>query len=181
MWTRCKFLVVLLFVSSGLVWAQPSVQLVRVVVTADHANWQYAVGEKVNFSIQVMKNGSLVPNAKITYQVGPERMTPSLTGSLVSTSGSLQIPPQSMPSAGFLRCIATAEVDGKEYRNLATAGVAPLTLKPTVSNPADFDAFWQNAKADLAKVPMDAKMTLMPERCTEKTNVYHVNLQNLIR
>jgi cephalosporin-C deacetylase-like acetyl esterase len=25
---------------------------------------------------------------------------------------------------------------------------------------------------------MDAKMTLMPERCTEKTNVYHVNLQN---
>lgn len=178
MWTRCKFLVVLLFVSSGLVWAQPSVQLVRVVVTADHANWQYAVGEKVNFSIQVMKNGSLVPNAKITYQVGPERMTPSLTGSLVSASGSLQIPAQSMPSAGFLRCIATAEVDGKEYRNLATAGVAPLSLKPTVSNPADFDAFWQNAKADLAKVPMDAKMTLMPERCTEKTNVYHVNLQN---
>ncbi len=178
MWTRCKFLVVLLFVSSGLVWAQPSVQLVRVVVTADHANWQYAVGEKVNFSIQVMKNGSLVPNAKITYQVGPERMTPSLTGSLVSTSGSLQIPAQSMPSAGFLRCIATAEVDGKEYRNLATAGIAPLSLKPTVSNPADFDAFWQNAKADLAKVPMDAKMTLMPERCTEKTNVYHVNLQN---
>jgi cephalosporin-C deacetylase-like acetyl esterase len=83
-----------------------------------------------------------------------------------------------MPSAGFLRCIATAEVDGKEYRNLATAGVAPLSLKPTVSNPADFDAFWQNAKADLAKIPMDAKMTLMPERCTEKTNVYHVNLQN---
>jgi cephalosporin-C deacetylase len=178
MWTRCKFLLVLFFVSSGMVWAQPSVQLVRVVVTADHANWQYAVGEKVNFSIQVIKNGSLVPNAKITYQVGPERMTPSLTSSVVSPTGTLQIPSQSMPSAGFLRCIATAEVDGKEYRNLATAGVAPLTLKPTVSNPADFDAFWQNAKADLAKVPMDAKMTLMPERCTEKTNVYHVNLQN---
>jgi len=27
-------------------------------------------------------------------------------------------------------------------------------------------------------VPMDAKMTLLPERCTEKVNVYHVNLQN---
>jgi cephalosporin-C deacetylase-like acetyl esterase len=178
MWTRCKFLLALLLMSSGMLWAQPSVQLVRVIVTADHANWQYAVGEKVNFSIQVIKNGSLVPNAKITYQVGPERMTPTLTSSVVSPTGTLQIPSQSMPSAGFLRCIATAEVDGKEYRNLATAGVAPLSLKPTVSNPADFDAFWQNAKADLAKIPMDAKMTLMPERCTEKTNVYHVNLQN---
>lgn len=178
MWTRCKFLLALVLMSSGMLWAQPSVQLVRVIVTADHANWQYAVGEKVNFSIQVIKNGSLVPNAKITYQVGPERMTPTLTSSVVSATGTLQIPSQSMPSAGFLRCIATAEVDGKEYRNLATAGVAPLSLKPTVSNPADFDAFWQNAKADLAKIPMDAKMTLMPERCTEKTNVYHVNLQN---
>lgn len=178
MWTRYKFLLALLLMSSGMLWAQPSVQLVRVIVTADHANWQYAVGEKVNFSIQVIKNGSLVPNAKITYQVGPERMTPTLTSSVVSPTGTLQIPSQSMPSAGFLRCIATAEVDGKEYRNLATAGVAPLSLKPTVSNPADFDAFWQNAKADLAKIPMDAKMTLMPERCTEKTNVYHVNLQN---
>ena len=178
MWTRYKFLLALVLMSSGMLWAQPSVQLVRVIVTADHANWQYAVGEKVNFSIQVIKNGSLVPNAKITYQVGPERMTPTLTSSVVSPTGTLQIPSQSMPSAGFLRCIATAEVDGKEYRNLATAGVAPLSLKPTVSNPADFDAFWQNAKADLAKIPMDAKMTLMPERCTEKTNVYHVNLQN---
>ena len=100
MWTRCKFLLVLLFLSSGMVWAQPSVQLVRVVVTADHANWQYAVGEKVNFSIQVIKNGSLVPNAKITYQVGPERMTPSLASSVVSPTGTLQIPSQSMPSAG---------------------------------------------------------------------------------
>jgi cephalosporin-C deacetylase-like acetyl esterase len=178
MWTRYKFLLALVLMSSGMLWAQPSVQLVRVIVTADHANWQYAVGEKVNFSIQVIKNGSLVPNAKISYQVGPERMTPTLTSSVVSPTGTLQIPSQSMPSAGFLRCIATAEVDGKEYRNLATAGVAPLSLKPTVSNPADFDAFWQNAKADLAKIPMDAKMTLMPERCTEKTNVYHVNLQN---
>ena len=25
---------------------------------------------------------------------------------------------------------------------------------------------------------MDARMTLMPERCTENVNVYHVNLQN---
>ena len=178
MWTRCKFVLALLFVSSGMLLAQPTEKIVKVVVTADHANWQYAIGEKVNFSIQVIKNGSLVPNAKITYQVGPERMTPSLTGTVVTPSGSLALASQSMPSAGFLRCIATTEIDGKEYRNLATAGVAPLTLKPTVPNPADFDAFWQSAKADLAKVPMDAKMTLMPERCTEKTNVYHVNLQN---
>ena len=39
-------------------------------------------------------------------------------------------------------------------------------------------SFWDQAKTELAKVPIDARMTLLPERCTEKTNVYHVNLQN---
>jgi hypothetical protein len=28
------------------------------------------------------------------------------------------------------------------------------------------------------KIPLDSRMTLLPERCTEKTNVYHVSIQN---
>lgn len=44
-----------------------------------------------------------------------------------------------MNTAGFLRCIAIAEIDGKEYRNLATAGFNPTDIQPTVANPADFD------------------------------------------
>ena len=38
--------------------------------------------------------------------------------------------------------------------------------------------FWGNAKTDLAKIPLDARMTLLPDRCTENVNVYHVNIQN---
>jgi cephalosporin-C deacetylase-like acetyl esterase len=79
---------------------------------------------------------------------------------------------------GFLRCVAIAEVDNKEYRNLSTAGFDPLQIIPSIENPTDFDDFWNNALVDLAKVPMDTKMTLIPERCTEKVNVYQVNLQN---
>jgi cephalosporin-C deacetylase-like acetyl esterase len=97
---------------------------------------------------------------------------------MIASTGIIKVDGGTLSKAGFLRCIAIAEVDGKEYRNLATAGFAPGNIQPTVENPADFDNFWEKAKEDLAKIPMDAKMTLMPERCTEKTNVYHVNLQN---
>ena len=83
-----------------------------------------------------------------------------------------------MTTGGFLRCVAIADIDGKEYRNLCTAGFEPLSITPTVENPTDFDSFWEDAKTELAKIPMDARMMLLPERCTEKTNVYHVNLQN---
>jgi cephalosporin-C deacetylase-like acetyl esterase len=69
-------------------------------------------------------------------------------------------------------------LDGKEYRGLATAGFDPAAIKPTVANPSDFVSFWETAKTELAKIPIDARMTLLPERCTETVNVYHVNLQN---
>jgi cephalosporin-C deacetylase-like acetyl esterase len=136
------------------------------------------LGEKVNFTITVTKNGSLVPNASVRYEIGPEKQDPTQKKSAIAATGIIKVDGGTLSKAGFLRCIAIAEVDGKEYRNLATAGFVPGNIQPTVENPADFDTFWQKAKEDLAKIPMDAKMTLMPERCTEKTNVYHVNLQN---
>jgi cephalosporin-C deacetylase-like acetyl esterase len=54
----------------------------------------------------------------------------------------------------------------------------PALIMPAASSPSDFLQFWDKAKADLAKIPIDARMTLMPERSTETVNVYHVNLQN---
>ena len=58
--------------------------------------------------------------------------------------------------------MATAEVDGKKYRGLATAGFAPEAIKPTVEDPPDFDAFWTASKEALAKLPIDAKLTPCP-------------------
>src|SRR5690606_22224750 len=32
--------------------------------------------------------------------------------------------------------------------------------------------------AEASRIPLDARMTLLPERCTEKVDVYHVSFQN---
>ena len=47
-----------------------------------------------------------------------------------------------MNEPGFLRLIATAEIDGRTYRGVGTAGFAPERIQPTQVNPPDFDAFW---------------------------------------
>ncbi|WP_080056648.1 acetylxylan esterase [Spirosoma aerolatum] len=161
------------------VLAQPSERVVKVLITPDHANWLYKIGEPVKFNVSVYRNNVLLKGVKLRYEIGPEKMEPTKKETLTLKDGTLALDGGSMKTAGFLRCIATAEVDGKEYKGLTTAGVEPQTIKPTVDNPADFKAFWDNAKADLAKIPMDARMTLLPERCTELTNVYHVSLQNI--
>jgi cephalosporin-C deacetylase-like acetyl esterase len=161
-----------------LLHAQPASTLVKVIVTPDHADWIYKIGEPVNFKLSVLKDGSPLKNCKIKYQVGPEKMDPSKVDSLELPNGTFSVPAATMKNSGFLQCIVTAKLDGKEYRGLGTAGFEPSAIKPTIENPSDFLQFWDKAKSDLAKIPLDAKMTLLPERCTETVNVYHVNIQN---
>ncbi len=169
---------VLMIVLLGKIMAQPSEKLVKVIVGCDKEDWSYKIGQTPKFNVMILKNGSLLKNIKIKYSIGPEKMKPTKVDSLVSSTGMAEFNGGSMSSEGFLRCIVTVNVNGLEYRNLATAAFEPEKILPIVEMPNDFNAFWTNAKDELSKIPVDAKMTLLPERCTEKVNVYHVNIQN---
>ena len=158
--------------------AQDRTGAVQVRVKTDRADWLYSPGQPVKFSITVIRDGHPVPNAKLTYKIGPEQMTPTIDRSVSFTGAELSIDAGSLNAAGFLRCIATAEVDGKTYRGLATAAFAPEKIEPTVADPSDFDSFWTTAKAQLAQIPLDAKLTPMPESSTAHVACSQVNLRN---
>jgi cephalosporin-C deacetylase len=176
------FFVLYLFIQSATpLLAQPAERLIKIMVAPNHSDWTYKNGEAVKFDVTVLENSNVVKDVKIYYEIGPEKMTPVKKDSVMLKEGRITLDAGTMKSAGFLRCVVTAKIDGVTYRNLATAGFEPLTLKPTVEMPADFTQFWDKAKAELAEVPIDARMTLMPERCTETVNVYHVNLQNFAK
>ncbi len=174
-------LMLLLLVISlhSLVSAQPVEQLIKIVVAPDHSSWTYKIGEPVKFSIAVLQDGNPVKNATVLYEIGPEKMPPVKKDSILLADGKIILDGGTMKTAGFIRCAVVAKFNGKEYRRIATAGFDPLSIQPTVTDPADFDAFWSNAKDELAKVPLGTKMTLMPERCTENVDVYHVSIQNI--
>ena len=171
-------ILLLLIACCNNLFAQPTEQMIKLVVAPDHSDWLYKTGESVKFTISVLQNGNPVKNAVIRYTIGPEKMDPTKKDSLALANGTLTVDGGTMKTPGFLRCIVTAKLDGKDYIKLATAGFDPLSIQPTVDNPGDFIQFWNKAKSELATIPMDARMTLMPERCTEKVNVYHVSLQN---
>lgn len=152
--------------------------MIKVVVAPDHADWIYKPGEKAKFTITVLKSGNVFRNAVVKYEIGPEKMEAVKKDSLAIANGTLSVDGGTMKTPGFLRCVATAIVDGKSYRGLATAAFNPLQIEPTIENPSDFNNYWNKVKTALAAISIDAKMTLIPERCTENVNVYHVNLQN---
>ncbi|MCU0450148.1 MAG: acetylxylan esterase [Bernardetiaceae bacterium] len=157
--------------------AQPAERLIKVNVVPNHSNWLYRPGEKAEFAVTVLQNGNPVKGAKIHYQMGPEKFE-NQKDSLVLPDGTTRLAGGTLTNPGFLRCAVVVRLNGREYRGLATAAFDPEKIAPTVDLPPDFASFWAQAKADLAKVPLDTKMTLLPDRCTEKVNVYHVNLQN---
>ena len=172
------FFLLFLILFAGATLAQPVEQNVKVIIGPDHPNWVYKVGEMVKFNVSVLQYGNPLKNVKVVYELGPEKMNPEKRDSMQLSNGVTTIDAGTMRTPGFYRCVVTAEVNGKKYSSLATVGFDPGQIKPAAVSPDDFVQFWNNAKADLAKIPMDARMTLLPERSTEKVNVYHVNIQN---
>lgn len=170
-----SFFFVFLFLANT-VLAQPTEQAVKVVVSPDHNNWEYNLGEKASFTITVLRNNQPVKGAKVSYQVGPERIRPAKTETVTLGADAIRTE-GSMKEPGFLQCFATTEVEGKQYKGLATVGYAIDKIQPTVTRPADFNSFWEKGKAELKNVPMDMKMTLLPERSSANSNVYVVNVQ----
>jgi len=174
----CFFLLMFLVLSFELAISQPAEQPVKVMVFPNHTNWKYALGDSANFTATVLRNGIPIRDVKVTYEVGLEKMKPSQEKTLTLADGKLYVQGGTLLQPGFLRCIVTAEVDGKPYRNLATAGFDILNIVPTVEKPADFESFWNNAMSELAKIPLDTKMVLLPERCSALSNVFQINIQS---
>ena len=153
-------------------------QFVKVNVAPQHGDWVYKPGEAVKFDVSITKNNVLLPNVEISYEFGPEMLPPVKKDKQSIKSGKTVIDAGTMKTAGFLRCRVVARYDGKDYEGLATAAFSPETIQPTTTVPADFVQFWDQAKSELAAIPLDARMTLLPERCTAGVNVFHVNMQN---
>jgi cephalosporin-C deacetylase-like acetyl esterase len=148
-------------------------------VSPDRDDWTYKPGAPVSFRIQVTRDGHPLPGAGVSYSYGPEMLPPKVEKTASVPKEGLVVAAGSMSEPGFVRLVATAEVEGEKYRGLATAGFAPEAIKPTMEDPPDFDAFWTASKEALAKLPIDAKLTLLPDLSTPKVDVYHVSLQNV--
>lgn len=159
--------------------AQDSIGTYQVRVSLDRADWTYELDRPAKFTIATTLNNTQTAGLPVKYSCGPEQMPPLIEKTVTSTAQPIVVETPGMKVPGFYRCIATVEKDGRTYRGLATAGYRPDQIKPVVADPADFDEFWNAGKAALAKVPLDAKMELLPSASTSKVDVYHVSFQNI--
>ena len=167
-------------------WPHPLAQAPRqpfsrvaVTVTPDHADWTYQPGEAVTFRIDVLRDGHQVSGATVKYGVGPEMLPPVTQATAVVGTNPLTVAGGTLNTPGFLRLVATAEIEGRTYRGVGTAGFAPDRIQPTQVNPPDFDSFWDAERKRLAALPLDAKWTPLPDYGTADVDCSQINLQNV--
>ncbi|MBL8219591.1 MAG: acetylxylan esterase [Bryobacterales bacterium] len=159
--------------------AQDRTGTIQIRVSTDHADWRYEPGQPVRFRISAVQDGQPISGVQVTYKIGPEMLPPTIDQTVTLPAEGLTVDGGTMNSAGFLRCIATIQRNGKTYRGLSTAAFRPETIQPTQTDPEDFDQFWASGKAALAKLPIDAKVTPLPEYGNSAVACSQVNLQNV--
>ncbi|WP_366521803.1 acetylxylan esterase [uncultured Proteiniphilum sp.] len=148
-------------------------------MTPDKSDWTYAKGEQAQFQIMVLKNNVPLEGIDVKYRINPEKMDAWEEKTVTLKKGVATVKTQRFTEPGFLQCHASVEVDGKTYSSYATAGFSPEQIEPTTTLPPDFEQFWEEAKSDLAKIPVKPVLTRLPERCTDKVDVYHVSIDNI--
>ncbi len=168
-----------IFLISLAAQAQESLGTYQIRVVPDETDWTYELNQIAKFQISATLNGNQVAGLPLKYSCGLEAMPPTIEKSVTTTAQVLTLDGGTLKEAGFLRCIATVETGGKTYRGLATAAFRPDLIKPTTTEPADFDKFWDDGKRDLAKLPIDAKFEPLPGSSTSAADVFHVSFQNV--
>ena len=147
-----------------------------VSVTPDHQDWNYKVGEKASFVVNVRKSGTLLNQVKVDYEAGSV-MYPNTKKTLVLKDGTMKWSGE-MKTPGFYRLKVVAHVDGKDYEGLCTAAFSPEKIEPYAQEPKDFDDFWKKALDEARQIDLNPTKVLLPERCTKDVNVYEVSYHN---
>lgn len=178
--------------SSLSVSAQPSKKLLTLTVTPANAiakngvssvadAYHLKIGEAAKFIVRLQSSGVAVSAEEVTFSINPDKMENTLTGKVKLSNGEAIINGGTMKTSGFLRCSVKTVIDGETYSASCAVGFEPEKLQPTVAMPSDFKSWWKSQLDEAAKIPMNATLKPLPERSTEKVNVYEVAIDAVSR
>ena len=106
-----------------------------------------------------------------------EKSRPFLVGPDQAVSFSYAFRP--VPPGFYIAQVALEGNGGYVLRQRHGFAVAPERVAYQPTRPPDFDQYWARAKAELARVAPDYRLTPDPQRSTPKVNVYLVEMRSL--
>ncbi|HEX3384322.1 MAG TPA: alpha/beta fold hydrolase, partial [Mucilaginibacter sp.] len=80
---------------------------------------------------------------------------------------------------GFYKINFMVNVSDYDDTTRRAFGIRPHEIRPETTKPADFDQFWENTKAELAKVAPNFKIIPQPKKDKDNREVYQIQFQSL--
>lgn len=167
-------IVALAAISSPLPAKQPpnTEKPLEVTVTLDRPDALYEIGETATFTITAgYKDGSPLDG---TMQVHAGKVYP-MKNEPVTIEHTMKKP-------GFVRRTAIGRRWKGEVcylKSIAVAACEPEKIKPVVTMPDDFDAFWAKGRERLAEIPLDPRQERIDPLCTDDYEVSKVSFANI--
>ncbi|MEI6713021.1 MAG: acetylxylan esterase [Verrucomicrobiota bacterium] len=154
---------------TSVLYAQQGPATVTLKASTDRPEAIYQSGESVTFTVEAFTDNKPVESGSIScilskdgIQPQPAKLLPLKDGKAVLTG--------TLSESGFLSLKATME----KAQALAGAGFDPLSIKPSLPVPDDFDSFWNKQKAALKEVPINP--TLVPVKAAAGVEAFDVKL-----
>lgn len=148
-------------------------------VAVDRPDAIYKVGEPVEYTISLSKDGNPVDTAEVSWTLSKDGVPPNENGSAKLVGGKAKAS-GTLAEPGFLLCRASFREtpESAPITALGGAAIAPLEIQASLPVPDDFETFWKAQKEKLATVA--AKATLTPDPAsTETLEVFDVQVECL--
>lgn len=156
-------------------------------LTLDRVDGIYKKGDTVVFTIAVRKDGKPADGLKMGYYLYPQNGQKEL---FMFTANGTPRQFRTVINSGWLRIEAAVldetgkilqyDRNGQKVRVAAAIGAVadPYQIRTGAEEPADFQKFWDDAKAELAKVPLKAKRETasLPSGAAKKFNAWDVKV-----
>ena len=150
----------------GLLWTGSAVA--QITIATDHKTANYEVGETIIFTVHSTMTGPA--DYEIRYSDRSKVLDQGKIDLVAGQDAAITIQIQSP-------CFIICKVSLFGNEAVAGASIAPFDLTPFEQTPADFDAFWDGMKSQLAQIPIDPQVVFMFQTPASKT--YRVNLANI--
>lgn len=155
-----------------------------VTATVDRESALYKVGEKAVFTITVAhKDGAPVQN-EVTVHINltNDGGNALLDRKVIEAGEKSENVEYTFKAPGFVRLTAIGRSwKGQRVyiKSIAVAACEPEKIRPVVTMPEDFDAFWKKGRERLAQIPLDLKQERIDHLCDERQNTYKVSFANV--
>lgn len=169
-------LILLIFTNNGI--SSPVAGEVSLSVIPQNGKYLYQSGEALLLNISLINPGRVTGLIKVNYRF-------SLDGILTLEEGTIELDhykasiSSSLDYPGFLRCDISCVIGQDTLTAICGCGFGVEEIKPIGKLPVNFDRFWREARAELVRIPLDARLEKVAVVDSGDAERFKVSLANV--